>query len=422
MSPGLIRLLDQMRVWVRAGDPPPRAEADRMRAMIARCRTETDPRVGWNDIMRGSLLQRLDQLVDIRQDMRDLRQHIERGGGALAQPLAVHTHAPDRVHRDHGLALLSAAAATVAVLLICAFWIATGWASGGGAAALAAASCCLFAALDDPTPALKSLLFSAVVGSVAVGIGLFAILPLVHDFEMLTLVLAAFFVPVGLLIAMPATQLLGTPLGFLTATLLSLQSAYSADFVAYADGSFSAILGVAAAAAVTALMRSVGAEWSARRLLRANWRDLAAIPMHREPHQRGALSALLLDRLGLLVPRLALIGTDNELAAADVLADLRIGINMIDLQHDRDALPPALRTAVDNVVAGVAGHYQAQVVVGRLRSPGPGLLGCIDKALDTAVAMGGSGDLLLQLVGIRRGLFADAEPFQPTPPPMKEAA
>jgi hypothetical protein len=36
--------------------------------------------------------------------------------------------------------------------------------------------------------------------------------------------------------------------------------------------------------------------------------------------------------------------------------------------------------------------------------------------------MEGRGDLLLQLVGIRRGLFADAEPFRPTPPPMKEAA
>ena len=26
-------------------------------------------------------------------------------------------------------------------------------------------------------------------------------------------------------------------------------------------------------------------------------------------------------------------------------------------------------------------------------------------------------DLLLQLVGIRRGLFADAPPYRPTPPP-----
>ncbi|WP_158924309.1 FUSC family protein [Acidisphaera sp. S103] len=426
MTPGLTRLLADMGVWVRAVQPPPpRSEADRMRASIARCQAETDPRAGWTDIMRGSVLQRLGQLVDLRQDMRDLRQHVEQGGGALAHPLAVHTHAPDRQHHDRGLALLSGLAAVITVMLVCAFWIGTGWAAGGNMAALAAAACCLFAALDDPTPALKGMLLSVVIAAVAVGIGLFAILPLVHDFEMLTLVLAAFFVPVGLLIAMPATQLLGTPLGFLTATLLSLESAYAADFVTYADGSIAAILGVAGAAVVTALMRSVGAEWSARRLLRANWRDLAAIPNHREPHQRGALSALLIDRLGLLVPRLAAIGTDNELAAADVLADLRIGINMIDLQHDRDGLPLPLRAAVDDVVAGTARHFHDQVVAGRVRSPSPALLSDIDRALDAAVAMAGAGDLLLQLVGIRRGLFADAEPFHPTPPPgglAREAA
>jgi hypothetical protein len=95
---------------------------------------------------------------------------------------------------------------------------------------------------------------------------------------------------------------------------------------------------------------------------------------------------------------------------------------MIDLQRDRGAMPPALRAAVDAVVAGAAGHFQAQVAVGRLRSPNPALLVCIDRALDAAVAMQGSGDLLLQLVGIRRGLFIDAEPFQPTPPPVREAA
>jgi uncharacterized membrane protein YccC len=304
----------------------------------------------------------------------------------------------------------------VTVLLMCAFWIATGWAAASGAAALAAASCSLFAALDDPTPALKGMLLCVLIAAVAVGIGLFAILPQVHDFAMLTLVLAAFFVPVGLLIAMPATQVLGTPLGFLTATLLSLQSAYAADFVTYADGCFAAIVGVSGAAMVTALMRSVGAEWSARRLLRANWRDMAAIPSHRESHQRGTLSGLLLDRLGLLVPRLAAIGAGNELAAADVLADLRIGINMIDLQHDRDALPPAVRAAVDDVVAGTARHFQAQVVAGRVRSPSPALLSDIDRALDAGITCPGTGELLMQLVGIRRGLFADAEPFRPTPP------
>ena len=419
ITPGLDRLLADLRLWVRAGAPPPRSEADRMRAAIARLDAETDPRAGWNEVLLGSLLQRLRQLVDLRQDMRDLRRHIGAGGGPLATPLAVQTRAREVLHHDRGLALLSGLAAVLTIGMLCTFWIATGWAAGGGAAGLAAAACCLFASLDDPTPALKSFLVGAVLAVIFVGIGLFGILPRVHDFEMLTLVLAAFFVPVGLLAAMPATQPLGTALGFLTATLLSLQGAYSADFVSYADGGFAAVLGVAGAAVMTALMRSVGAEWSARRLLRANWRDLAAIPRRQTTHDSNTLAGLLLDRLGLLVPRLAAVGEGNDLAAVDALGDLRIGINMVDLWRDYDAMPPPVRTAVNAVLNGTATQFAVQAQTGRAHPPSQALLRDIDRALDAAVAIQGpqARDLLLQLVGIRRGLFADAPPYRPNPPP-----
>ena len=424
ITPGLERLLADLRVWVRAaGTPPPRSEAERLRAWITRCEAETDPRIGWNEVMRDSLLLRLRELVDVRQDLRDLRLHIENGGGALDTPLAaaVESRAPERLHHDYGLALLSAVAAMLTIGLLCAFWIGTGWTAGGTAAALAAATSSLFAALDDPTPALKKFLASTVLAVVFVGIGLFGILPLASNFEMLTLALGAFFIPVGLLTAMPATQPLGTVLGFLTATLLSLQSAYAADFVSYADGSFAALVGVSGTAVMTSLIRSVGAEWSARRLLRAGWRDLAAIPRSETPQARGALMAILLDRLGLLVPRLAVVGEGNDLAAVDVLTDLRIGVNMIDLLRHRDDVPAAVRVAVDAVLNGTATHFAVQAATGRVRRGSLALLRDIDRALDGVVAMPGERDLLLQLVGIRRGLFANAEPYRPAPPPDQAA-
>jgi uncharacterized membrane protein YccC len=419
ITPKLEHLLADLCVWVRAGAGAPRSEADRMRASITRCEADTDPRAGWNEIVRGSLLQRLRQLIDLRQDMRDLRRHIEAGGGPLATPLAMQTRGRALLHHDHGLALLSGLAAVLTLGMLCAFWIATGWAAGGGAAGLAAAACCLFATLDDPTPALKSFLAAITLAVLFVGIGLFGILPMVHDFEMLALVLAAFFVPVSLLAAMPATQPFGTVLGFLTATLLSLQSAYTADFVSYADGGFAALLGVAGAAVMTALMRSVGTEWSARRLLRANWRDLAAIPRRQTTQDSNALAGLLLDRLGLLVPRLAAVGKGNDLAAVDVLGDLRIGINMVDLWRDYDAMPPPVRAAVNAVLNGTATQFAVQAQTGRVHTPSPALLRDIDRALDATLAIQGpqARDLLLQLVGIRRGLFASAPPYRPDPPP-----
>src|SRR6202041_3710177 len=93
-------------------------------------------------------------------------------------------------------------------------------------------------------------------------------------------------------------QFFATGLGFITATLLSLQSTYAADFVSYADGSMAALLGVAGAVVMTALVRSVGAEWSARRLLRAGWRDLAKIPVRKTPQDRLVPAEVLVGRVG----------------------------------------------------------------------------------------------------------------------------
>ena len=419
MTPALERLLAEMRVWVRAGAPPPRSEADRLRAAIAGLEEETDPRAGWNGVMRGSLLLRLRELIDVRQDMRDLRRHIEAGGGALTTPLAVRADGPELLHLDRGMALFSAFAAVVTILVLCAFWIESGWQAGGGMAELAAVACTLFAALDDPAPVLWRFVISASVAVVAVGIGLFGILPMAHDFETLTLALGAFFVPVGLLAAMPATQPLGSSLGFMTATLLSLQGAYAADFVSYADGGLSVLLGVAGAAVMTTLMRSVGAEWSARRLLRAGWRELAAIPRSRLPRERSVLIGLLLDRVGLLVPRLAAAGIGNDLAAADALKDLRVGVNMVEMQRDHEALPPPVRAAVDEVLFGSATQFAVQAALGHVRPPPPSLLHQIDRALDAAIAVPGalSRHLLPQLAGIRLVLFAGAEPYRLAPPP-----
>jgi uncharacterized membrane protein YccC len=422
ITPELEGLLADLKIWVRAGAPPPRSEADRMRAAIVRLEADTDPHAGWNAVMRGSLLRRLAELVDLRQDLRDLRRHIGVGGGRLDRPLAVRTAEPARMHRDHGLALLSGLAAALTTLVLCAVWIGLGWEAGSGAASFGAMACCLFAAQNDPTKGLKSFLVSTVLSVLAVGVGLFGILPAVHDFETLALVLAAFFVPVSVLTAIPATQQIGAGLSFLTATLLSLQNTYTADFVTYANSGIAAVLGIASATIMTGVMRTTGADWSVRRLLRASWRDLAAIPRSHTPRERNALSGLLLDRLGLLVPRLA-AGTGGELTAVSALTDLRVGINMADLQNLRDSMPLPIRAAVDDVLLGAARHFAAQVAAGTALPPAFALLRTIDRALDATIDMPTAGiprirarDLLLQLVGIRRSLFADAAPYEPVPP------
>jgi uncharacterized membrane protein YccC len=115
---------------------------------------------------------------------------------------------------------------------------------------------------------------------------------------------------------------------------------------------------------------------------------------------------------------MAAVGAGNDLAAVDALSDLRIGINMIDLQRERNAMPSEMRTAVDTVMAGTGAYYAAQAKARHVLPAAPALLRDIDHALDVVAAMQGdrARGVLLQLVGIRRGLFADAESYRPASP------
>jgi hypothetical protein len=136
---------------------------------------------------------------------------------------------------------------------------------------------------------------------------------------------------------------------------------------------------------LTALVRSVGAEWNARRLMRDVWRELLAIPKNRTQQKRTFLLGVLLDCLELLVPRLVVLRKGNDQATIGMLQDLRVGANMIELQQNRQALPDAVRLAVDNALLGTASHFAARAAARYQVMPSPDPLHNIDRALDAAV-------------------------------------
>jgi uncharacterized membrane protein YccC len=364
--------------------------------------------------------------VDIRQDCRDLWRHVEHGGGALPRRLAFRAEAAAALmrHRDPRMALLSGFAAAVAVLLISLFWIGSGWPDGAVAAQMGAVACCFFAALDDPVPAILSFLFYALVAIAVDGLYLFAVLPMVHDFVILVLVLAPTFVFYGLLIANPATYGTGMALAANGATLMSLQATYNADFAVFANNALALVVGIATAATVTRLIRSVGAEWSARRLMRAGWADLAEVASRPAGSRQGALeratlAGLMLDRLSITVPRLALSDAGADAAARAMLADVRIGLNILDLQRHRRTLPDAAQASVDALLASLAQYFRVLSRQGGIGGGRPApLLERIDVALSSVAADPPASrrrlsGLLLALVGIRRGLFPGAPDYRP---------
>jgi len=407
-------LIERLASWIAAGDDAPQAEAARLHAEIQRQEPAIGPTSGWDAIQLTALLMRLRDLVDIVHDVRALRLQVAAGSRelpALALPRGI---APDATrYRDHAMALLSAISAALATGLVCAFWIITAWPQGGGAATFTAVGCSFFAAQDDPAPAilqfLRYVLISAVIGAVY----LFVILPQVTSFDMLALAFSPLFLLFGVLIAMPATSFLGMAIAVNVAAMLTLSSVYNADFSTYVNNAIAIVVGMGAAATLTRIFRSVGAVWSARRLMRANRRDIARAALRRNALDRATLTALTLDRLCELVPRLAASAPHADEVMTDALIELRTGLNVVNLQQDSADLPADARSTVDSTLHEIAGHFLDRAP----GAPDDALRRGIDRALVAVMSASSPriGQLLLELVGIRHNLFPDAPPYRPAP-------
>ncbi len=424
VTPPLQRVLRDCAAWIRNTENYDAAAADALDAEIARLQRDCDAELSWAGILRTSLLVRLHELVAMVRHSRAIRHHVVDhaepvttvpGIGAVAAPAQV---------RDHGLALLSALAAVLATLLVCAFWIFTAWPSGAGAAVMVAVACSFFAAQDDPAPAIALMLRNGVIVVVADAVYVFAILPRVETFAELMLVLLPAGLVIGVLVSRPATFGTGMVMGAVGSTILALGNGYSGDFSGYANGGLGLIGGLAAALVVTRLIRSVGAAWSARRLLRAGWRDIAAAATVAGHQDRARLTGLMMDRLGLLMPRLAAVSPGADLAAADVLVDLRVGLNVIGLQREIEFLSVEEQRQAARVLRGVAAHYGGNP----LQPAAPALLAQIDRTIlpiarrvSESHARHGR-EALMMLLGLRSVLFPlEPPPFDVYPAPVQEA-
>ncbi|WOJ89351.1 FUSC family protein [Methylocapsa polymorpha] len=410
VAPDLETLIGDFRIAVQNGTEISHETAEKLRKSIADHDLTLDSRSGPREFMIASLLLRLKDLMDIRQDCRRLQEQIETGAAKLLAPLSFQTEAgvADIRHRDPRRAALSALAALICVSGLCWFWIVTSWPEGPTAAMVASVVCCLFASQDNPVPTIRTFAnWSAVAVMVTIGY-LFAVLPRVQDFEMLVVALGPAFVFFGLLATKPATAYASMALSLWSATLIALQENYSADFANVANSGLALLGGIWFVTIVFQLARSAGAEWSMRRLLEASRTTLAEAAEHRGQGDRAHFAALMLDRLSLLAPMLAAADRDGELQTVDVLGELRVGLNIIELRHARHGLPASVLQSIDAMLASLAAHFRAGST-----TPGSGLLDQIDLAA-RAVASAPPGRYrrlaLLGLVGIRYTLFPDAAP------------
>lgn len=404
-------LLESLAAWIASGSTDP-AEAARLRQAV----DAADPslRVGgpWTDLVLASLVARMRDFIDLRQDIQMLRRHIVEGVAPQGAPAFRYTAQARTIrHRDHGVALLSAVTVFLVILLTCLIWIATGWPDGAGAPMMASVGCCFFAAQDDPAPAILTFAHSAILGAVVSAIYLFGILPQATSFEMLALALAPALILCGVCMTQPRTSSLAMGAAVNGSALIALQSRYAGDFAAFANSAVAVVGGMWVAVVVTRLVRSFGAGWAARRLRAINRRSLAQAALRHGAQSGLALAAVMLDRVGLLAPRLAALPPEESAWTAGLIAEVRVGINIVELRRDRRHLPPEARRAVEDLLAALAGHFASGAA-----DPTDDLLAVLDRALDAAAAAPerpAHRAALLGLVGLRRGLFPQAASYIP---------
>lgn len=416
LSPPLVELVSDVRQWVEDGDSTMPEHAT---ALISRCQA-LEPSLtldtSWHQALQLSLCARLAELVEALQDCRELANCVthpdQRTTTSRVEVLAqaARTRA---LHLDHGMAALSSFAAIIAVIACSFLWIYSAWPDGYVAAMMAGVFASLFASMDDPTPAIRSMLRYIALAMPVAAIYLFAVFPLIDGFPMLALVLAPVLLLGGAFMAMPANY--GKALAFMIGTIsgIALTPNFHEDFAGFANTNLAMLIGIVAALIVTYLFRVVGAEMSVQRLLRFGWRDLVAISTQRVMLSRAVWSSRMLDRVGLLLPRLAIAKPHSVLATDEPLRDLRVGLSIIDLRSLRQQLSGAAREAVDHLLQGIADYFRT-LGRGHIVAPQMSLTRDIDIAITEVMKLGlheerRSG--LLALVGLRRLLFPTASGY-----------
>ncbi|MBV8627928.1 MAG: FUSC family protein [Paraburkholderia sp.] len=364
-----------------AGDPT----ADSLRARIAALQPAHDALASWQGALLSNALWRLTQVIDVWQDCRALRALIAHEAGTW-RPRYRHWRlgGTERFY-DRGLMLFSCLVPVSAILVACWLWVSSGWHDGAGAVTLAAVACCFFAASDDPAPLVFRFFLATAASVVFAGLYLFVALPKVHDFAMLVLLFAGPFILVGTLIPRPAFNMVTMLTAVNTATFISVQSAYEADFLVFLNSNIAGVAGLLFAYLWTRATRPFGAELAARRLLRSSWNDVALSASHTLIADQRNLASRMLDRLMQLIPRLA-ASDEHRHPSIESFRDLRIALNALDLRRSLRKLDSDMTDAIDRVLAGVSEHYARCARESERQNSPPSLREAIDDAMRRVAA------------------------------------
>jgi uncharacterized membrane protein YccC len=414
----LSQALADIHDWLALKAPGGRRRVAELKDACAAVTPAVGPQSSWADLVTVNLMVRLIELIESWQTCLAFAAYFADPAQTPSADIraAAARLGPKSMHTDPGIALLSALAAAIAMGLCTFFWIATAWPEGSGAVAFAAVACTLFASFDDPTPVQRNITMLLALCIPLVVVYQFVILPAIGGFELLSAVLAFTLLPAGLLMAIPAYAPLGLALALAFCIEMGLQTSYTADLAIIANSNSALVLGGLAGLTVTRLMRVIGTQASARRLMRATYRDLADLADGRVLPTRDQWASRMLDRVALLLYRQPRLELQPQHEFADALEDLRLGVNIIETRSIAPATSEPSQQALAAMMAGLALHFRG-LARGRVAPLGDDLLRKIDVVIDeVAACTAATHACVAAVVGLRRTLYPDAPPHQMAPP------
>jgi uncharacterized membrane protein YccC len=212
--------------------------------------------------------------------------------------------------------------------------------------------CCLFAAMDNPVPAIISFSIATLAAMPVAAVYLFAILPRADDFVPLCIVLLPTLLIAGMFLSNPRKAMPATAFMMCISSSLAIQEDFSADFAHFANSNLSQIVAMVVAATTTATLRTIGTDAAIARLVRKLRGDLATlaaarsrpIPPPRWPRHRPA-------------------GADHPAAGrrrchgGTGLAEVRVAMNIATLQQLRTDAGRSLKVALTRLLRALAEHF-----------------------------------------------------------------
>ena len=408
-TPEIEHLVRDVRNWLsQPTHVPPAALTARAAALEPAIAPEMDEIA----LRQLGLLARLGELIAAHGHCRDLRDQLRapsRAPVSPAVPALLKAAVARPLHADRAMALRAGLNAMATVCITVAIWRYTAWPGGEGAVMIAAICCSLFAGFDQPAVLLNRFLVGWTIATLVATFYAFAILPRVSEFEVLIGVLAPYLLLGGSLLARPAMALPATGLVLGLLNLVGLNERYTGEFETFINGALAQLLGAFLAVFMLRLFSTIGAGHAARRLIRANWRDLARF--EKAPAQSAYAPALAnwiglaLDRLGLLAPRLAASGRADGGDLLSALGDMRAGAALLRLREAGRSAPPEVRTLSEDVAQAVGRHYRCRL---RGEAPAHEAVSTIDRTITSLLHAdpGHAREGLLALLTLRRVLNA----------------